>query len=219
MAVSPYYAEYCRFDTSDKTSGAYLIGADSLVGDEFKIVFETNSAGDTIAKLHNKFNREVGTFDKKTSYRLQVCKADDWELHAVLSAVFLSTDDTGAAHYSGEVAVMCFSRRYSTEFNTFLEGVSSKIAQGTRPVINLKSAALKTVIDSHGEWVPRDHEPKRKLPAGTVVVKDHLKQDEKMVELARKGNPGCMAAGWAFIALLVVGGIWLLNGLFHFLPF
>ena len=114
---------------------------------------------------------------------------------------------------------MCFSKRYSEEFNTFLNGVAGKIAEGTRPALSLKAPAIKNVIESHGQWLPRDNEPKRKLSKGEAVVKDHLKQDEKMIELARKGNPGCMAVGWGFIILLVLGAIWLLNSFLHFLPF
>lgn len=219
MAASPYYAEYCKFDTTDKTSGAHLLGADSLVGDELKIVFEHDENNDQYAKILNKFDKEVGVFDSKMSRRLLLCQADGWELHAVLSAVLVTTDDEGAAHYSGEAAVMCFSARYSDEFNTFLAGVARKIADGTRPAIDLNAPAIKNVIDSKGEWIPRNNEPKRKLEKGTVIVKDHLKHDEKMVEAARRGNPGCLAAGWGFIILLAAGAVYLLNSFLHFLPF
>lgn len=219
MAVSPYYAEYCSFKTTDKTSGAHLIGADSLVGDRLKIVFKPNQDNDMVAWVYNKFDKEVGVFDNRISRRLQLCQADGWEIHAVLSAVLVSTGEDGGAHYSGEAAVMCFSKRHSEEFNTFLNGVAGKIAEGTRPALSLKAPAIKNVIESHGQWLPRDNEPKRKLSKGEAVVKDHLKQDEKMIELARKGNPGCMAVGWGFIILLVLGAIWLLNSFLHFLPF
>ena len=179
MAVSPYYAEYCSFKTTDKTSGAHLIGADSLVGDRLKIVFKPNQDNDMVAWVYNKFDKEVGVFDNRVSRRLQLCQADGWEIHAVLSAVLVSTGEDGGAHYSGEAAVMCFSKRYSEEFNTFLDGVAGKIAEGTRPALSLKAPAIKNVIESHGQWLPRDNEPKRKLSKGEAVVKDHLKQDEK----------------------------------------
>lgn len=219
MAATPYYAEYCKFDTTDQTSGAHLLGADSLVGDELKIVFEHDQNNDQYAKILNKFDKEVGVFDSKTSRRLLLCQADGWELHAVLSAVLVNTDEEGAAHYFGEAAVVCFSKRYSAEFNAFLAGVAGKIAEGTRPAIGLNAPAIKSVIESNGAWLPRNNEPKRKLEKGTVVAKDHLKHDEKMIEAARKGNVGCMIVGWAFIILLCAGAVWLLDSFLHFLPF
>lgn len=214
MAVTPYYAEYCRFDTQGKSNGAFLIGADSLVGDLFKIVFETNDEGKTVAKLHNKFDMEVGVFDNRATYRLQLCQADGWEVHAILSAVFLSTAEDGGAHYSGEALLMCFSKRYSEEFNIFMDGVRKQIANGKRPDVDLKPAALREMIDAGGNWTPTDYAPKRKLESGTVVVKDYMKHDEKMIEMARDRNAGCMAVGWAFIIIVIVGIIWLLTRLF-----
>lgn len=214
MAVIPYCAEYCRFDTEGESSGAYLLGADSIVGDLLEIIFETNEENQSIAKLRNRFGKEVGFFDKGTTYRLLLCQADGWEVHAILSAVFLSTSAEGGAHYSGEAIVMCFSKRYSKEFNVFMDGIRDLASDGKRPDVELKTTMIRNVIDKGGNWIPQDSAPKRKLDPGTVIVKNYIKPDEKMIEMARNRNVGCMAVGWFFIIITAIGVIWLLSRLF-----
>ena len=201
MATLPYFARYTTFKTADKESGGYLLSADSLIGDVLSISFEVID-GRQVAILVNRFGHNVGKLDRSDTHELLLRQADGWEIHAILSAVLFSEGE-GNGYYWGEVALMAFSKRHSREFNTFMQGICAELRKGRRPSIALKSSGVETVISTNGKWVPKDREPKRSLKAGTVVVKDHLKYDERLVEMARNKNIGCMIIGWAFIFLLV----------------
>lgn len=208
MAASPYFAQYCTFKTTDKSNGAFLLSADSLVGDVLEIRFEVIDGRQT-ACLWNRFGHPVGQLDRSITHQLLLCQADGWEMHAVLSAV-LFTESGKSGYYWGEVAIFCFAKRYSDEFNAYMEGICKLLRNGKRPAVALKKQGVDTVIESKGSWVPKDREPKRRLESGTVVVKDYLKYDERLVELARNRNIGCMIIGWLFIFFLVAIAIYVI---------
>ncbi len=214
MAASPYFAQYCTFKTADKTSGGYLLSADSLVGDIFDIVFETVNNMQQ-AQLRNRFGFVVGYFDPRTTHRLLLCQAEGWELHAILSLV-LFNEKQEESSYWGEVAIMCFSPRYTNEFTTFMNGIAKEIRNGRRPAIDLKASTVESVIQKKGEWVPKDRETKFQVKPGNVIVKDHLKFDERLVEMARDKNIGCMIIGWAFIFAVIAFVIYVI---WSILPF
>ena len=209
MAASPYFAQYCTFKTTDKSSGAFLLSADSLIGDDMEIRFEVVD-GRQVACLWNRFGHPVGQLDRSITHQLLLCQADGWELHAILSAVLFS-EEGNSSYYWGEAAIMCFSKRYAKEFNAFKDGICKLLRSGKRPLITLKKQGIDSVISSGSAWIPKDREPKRKLEEGTIVVKDYLKYDERLVEMARNKNIGCMIIGWLFIfALIALAGyvIW-----------
>ena len=214
MASSPCFAQYCTFQTADKDSGGYLLSADSLVGDLFDITFKTQDGVQT-AFLNNRFGHEVGYFDRNITHKLLLFQADGWELHAILSAVFFSERD-GGGYYWGEVALVCFSKRYSQEFTTFMEGISSQIRTSKRPALNLKPQTINNILESGGTWIPKDREPKRTMKEGTVVIKDYLKYDERLIEMARNRNIGCFIIGWAFIFALVAMALYIIWSLLPF---
>ena len=214
MAASPYFAQYCTFKTADKTSGSYLLSADSLVGDIFDIVFDVVDNRQQ-AQLQNRFGYIVGYFDQHITHKLLLCQAEGWELHAILSMVIYGQQDSDS-FYWGEAAIMCFSPRYSDEFTTFMNGIAKQIRGGRRPVVDLKASTVNNIIENKGNWVIKDREPKFKVTPGNIVVKDHLKFDELLVEQARRKNIGCMIIGWAFIIAVVLLVLYIIR---WFLPF
>lgn len=208
MAAGPYFAQYCTFKAGDKESGGYLLSADSLVGDRLDIVFEL-VGGRRTACLYNRFGHKVGYFDQQITHKLLLCQADGWDLHAILSAVLFSESEKGG-HYGGEVALICYARRYAQEFDAFMDVVCKQLRGGRRPLISLKQQGIATVLESKGTWIPKDREPKRSLQPGTIVVKDYLKYDERLVEMARNKNIGCMIVGWVFIFALAALALYLI---------
>lgn len=214
MPSSPYLARYCTFKSKDKTSGGYLLSADSLVGDVFDIVFETVDSMQQ-AQLRNRFGYTVGYFDHRTTHTLLRCQADGWELHAILSLVLFCQNNEDS-YYWGEVALMCFSPRYHDELTRFMNSVAKQIGSGRRPAIDLKPSTVQSIIEKKGDWVIKDREPKFTVAPGNIIVKDHLKLDERFVEMARRKNVGCMIIGWAFIIGLAVLFLYLIRGFFPF---
>ena len=196
-----YEGFYGRFETPSKAVGSMLMGADSLVGDDFKVEFRTED-GRVVAWLRNKFDAEVGYFDVDGSRKLQLANARGLKIRAVLSFVAYSdTPDPG--FYWGEMAVFCFNPAYATEMDAFVDRVRAKLADGVRPNVNLHSAAVQKIFDEP-DWVPSDTVPLPKKEKGMAVLKDHQSMSEKMIEQGRARNPGCYVISWAFIVIAVI---------------
>ena len=209
-----YEGFYARFETPSKPVGSMLMGADSLVGDDFKVEFRTED-GRVVAWLRNKFDAEVGFLDVEGSRRLQLANAREQKIRAVLSFVAYS-DMPEPGLYWGEVAVFCFNPAYEAEMNAFVDRVRAKMADGVRPDINLRSSGVQRIFDEPG-WVPSETVPLPNKAKGMAVLKDHQSMSEKMIEQGRAGNRGCYAVSIVFLVVLVLAvafGIAKLAGVF-----
>ena len=213
MAVVPYFGAYARFSTSDRGQSALLLGADCLVGDELTCVWERNGAKETVW-LENRFGGRCGKVDATGTGQLALCRAKEWETHVLLASVYGASDDD-AISYWGEVVILAYPASYADSFNVFVSGISNLLANGARPQVDLQQSSLAQILETGGRWLPSGRVAALR-PEGSALVKDHLSFNEKMIEQARGRNPGCMAVGWAFIALLVVGAFWLVKSLLGF---
>ena len=205
-----YQGFYARFNTDDKAQGSMLMGPDHLVGDDYEVYF-TVEDDRTVARLRNKFGAESGRFDVDASRKLQLANAREQTIRAVLSFVAYS-DEPEPGMYWGQMALFCFSPRHAAEMNAFVDRVAEKIAEGTRPAIDLGSQAVSKLLEDPG-WFPTDTVPLPRKEKGTAVLKDHRTMSEKMIEQGRRGNAGCYAVSIAFIAIVVAAIAWFVFGL------
>ena len=205
MPHADYYATYCRFNAETTDESALLFSADCPIGDIWSI--EIPSAdGASCAQLVNRFGAVVGHLDSDMTEQVQLAAARGWEVHAILASVYLTDVDKGA-DYWGEVVVMCFTP--NTPFEAFMHIIANALADGVRPAVDLGKTGIEQVLASNGTWLPDARVPKIVLPAGSALVKGSRTFNERVVEQARAGNPGCLAVGWAFIIALVVLAVWL----------
>ena len=196
-----YEGFYARFETPSKPVGSMLMGADNLVGDDYKVEFRTED-GRMVAWLRNKFDAEIGCFDVDGSRKLQLANARGQKIRAVLSFVAYSdTPDPGL--YWGEMAVFCFNPAYADEMDAFVDRVRAKMADGLRPNISLRGSAVQKIFDEP-DWVPTETVPLPDKENGMAVLKDHQSMSEKMIEQGRARNRGCYAVSWAFIIIVVI---------------
>ena len=200
-----YEGFYARFESENKSSGSLLMGPDNIVGDDYEVVFKTEE-GRVVAWLNNKFGAEVGFLDANSSRKLQLAKARDQKIRAVLSFVAYS-DMPDPGLYWGQVALFCFNPAYSKEMDAFVDRVAEKIGEGIRPDINLGASAVAKIFEDDN-WVPKDTVPLPKKETGMAILKDRQSVSEKMIEQGRAGNKGCYAVSWVFIALLVVAALY-----------
>ena len=200
-----YEGFYARFESENKSSGSLLMGPDNIVGDDYEVVFKTEE-GRVVAWLNNKFGAEVGFLDANSSRKLQLAKARDQKIRAVLSFVAYS-DMPDPGLYWGQVALFCFNPAYSKEMDAFVDRVAEKIGEGIRPDINLGASAVAKIFEDEN-WVPKDTVPLPKKEMGMAILKDRQSVSEKMIEQGRAGNKGCYAVSWVFIALLVVAALY-----------
>lgn len=201
MQAEHFYGTYARFETKSKKDAGTLLGADNLVGDTYKIVFEIED-GTHRAWIKNRFDHMIGFLNPSESYQLSVLQAKGWTLRALLSFVAF-TDAPEPGHYWGEVGILCFDPQYTSEFDTFTQGLSIRLMEGTRPELAFSDQAVLKIIESSGSWQPNKTVPLPEKTAGTAIVKSRRKISEKLIEEGRKGNKGCLVANWIFLLLLV----------------
>ena len=216
MAMPDYYATYCRFSTYSKDEAAVLLGADCCVGDVLQVHVEEHAV-DPEGTLVNRFGATVGHINPDMAQQVLLCRAKGWEPRALLAAVYYTEPDRADDNnqqagekgpgYWGEVVIMAFSN--APAYRAFCDTVAQALGEGARPNVELGSTGASKVEESKGSWLPEGRVSKPHLAPGTAVVKDHLSFNEKLVEQARRRNPGCMAAGWAFIAVAVAALVWL----------
>lgn len=201
-----YEGFYARFETPSKKVGSLLMGADNIVGNDYKVEFK-NEDGRVVAWLSNKFDAEIGFMDAEGSRKLQLAHARGQSIRLLLSFVAYS-DLPDPGLYWGEMAVFCFNPAYEKEIGAFIDKVAVRLADGVRPAISLGSSAIKKLFDDP-EWFPSDTVPLPKKEKGMAVLKDRQSMSEKMIEQGRAKNRGCYAVSWVFIALVVIGIIFL----------
>lgn len=196
-----YFGTYQTFQTIDKRAAADLIGADNLVGDLYQIEC-TIEEGVQKAWLVNKFGKRAGYFDPQFSRQMSILKAQNMTLVGLLSFVAY-TDHPDPGHYWGKAAVIAYDPKYADDFQPFVQGVAKLMRKGARPVLNLQEKAVDQVIQSHGEWLPKDRVPLPAPEKGTALVKTRQSPTDRLVEESRKGNKGCYLLSWLFLLALV----------------
>lgn len=224
-----YFGAYQTFQTRSKDEAARLMSADNLIGDLYDIQLELND-GVHKARLVNRFNQRTGSFDPDFSRKLSLLNANGLTLKASLSLVGYTesssdtensasrrdaptstgghaegnAEGTKAVGYWGEAAVFGFREVDREHFERFMENISEKLKDGVRPRIDFGREGFERIVNSKGTWVPEQSEPKPDKERGTVIIKDHLSLNEKVIEQGRKGNKGCYLISWMFIAGLAI---------------
>lgn len=201
MIDSRYFGTYAEATCPDKKMVGLLMGADTLVGEEFEIFFKIEDDG-PIAWVRNKFGDEIGYFNRNMSYRLSVIKADGWAIKAMLAFVGISGDED--SHYFAMMGIIANSPRYDEEIAVFAKKVSEKLCEGVRPDLDLAPFSIDEMIKAKGNWLPSKNKFTKKLKGGSSIMKGSRSNSEKLIEQGRAGNKGCYAIAWAFNICLVV---------------
>lgn len=201
MQTKSYYGKYVTFDTVSKRDAAVLLGADTLVGDFFTIVFKTEQDA-TTAWLENKFGALVGYFDSETSSILEDLKQSGWTMRILLSFVAF-TDTPKPGHYWGQVALICYDPSLDQAFAPFVERVSALLIEGIHPQLDLDEQEIDLISLGNSTKRPYKTVPLPKKEQGTVLVKSRRSVKEKCIEQARRGNKGCYFVSWVFLLALV----------------
>jgi hypothetical protein len=206
VSSSRYYATYARFSTKDKTAGSFLTNADNVIGDVYTVDFrksDDENHPDEVAWLVNRFGKDVGYFDTDISRQLQVCRAQGWNIYALLASVWF-TENPKPGIFWGEMVIMCYSPSIADSFDVFRQGISQMLADGVRPNVLLDSDTMQKVIDSKGKWKPADRVEPIKKTKGTALLKDHATHEEKVIDQARVHRVGCTVVAWVVVIAIVV---------------
>lgn len=107
--------------------------------------------------------------------------------------------------YWGSAAVICFNKNNSTEFDRFIHGIASRIADDVRPKIDLGEEAAKTIMEKDGNWVPKQSVSLPDSQKGMTYIKRRRRAMERLVDQGRSKNKGCYLMSWALIVVVVAG--------------
>lgn len=211
-ASDVYFGSYARFVATDKKMGASLSGPDNAVGDVGSVEFQLDDDKRQQAWLKNPYGAFIGHLDPLMSHKLALYQAKGWEIRYVLS--FTAFSDGGeACGYWGEAAVIAFAPRYTEQFEQLVAAFARRAGDGLRPDPDLNANAIEAIVADPDSWQPG---AKVKMPQGsgrTAILKDHRTLHDKVLDQARRKNPGCYVVSWAFIIALVAFAAWILHSL------
>ena len=199
--MEKYYGNYTHFEALSKKDAAALLGSDNIVGDVFSLENDMVD-GQHRTWIVNKFGKRVGYLEEKASKKMSLLQAEGLECKAILSFVAFS-DHPDEGHYWGEVGIVCYSPAYEDDFAVFISKVSKSIGDDVRPQLALGESAVSKIIESHGEWMPKQTVSIPKVEKGTAILKRRRSGMDKMVELGRSGNKGCYVISWVFLLAIV----------------
>lgn len=199
--MDQYFGTYHKFETTSKTQGALLLGADNLVGDRFTIEISSEN-GKMRAWVKNKFDKRIAYFNDEFSRKLSIVLARGWKAYALLSFVAY-TDMPEPGSYWGEAAVICFDRSIEKPMETFVSCLGRTMAEGIRPDVELGDQGVEKVLSSNGEWTPEKRVPMPNMQKGSAVVKSRRSASEKLIEQGRAKNKGCYLVSILFLLLIV----------------
>ena len=210
MPAVPFFGTYGRFEATERAQNALLMSADALIGDEVTLSPERAGSAPVIW-LDNRFGGRLGRLDAKTAEQVALCQAKGWTVRALLASVWQTHVGEGADLW-GEVVILAYPAARAGAFDVFTGNVASMLAQGIRPEVDLQQASVSRIEESNGSWVPTGRRAPLSQNSG-VLLKDQLSLNDKMVEAARDRNPGCMIAGWLYIAALVALALFVVKSL------
>ena len=215
MATSPYFGSYGQFLAPESEHSVHLLSADSLIGDELSFATVTQD-GKTQVVLSNRFGGEIGVLDTQSGSDVQLCLAKDWDVHVLLASVFQNHPERGkrATHW-GEVVILAYPSSKAEIFDVFTGNIAEMLREGIRPEVNLQQSAISQVLESGGAWTPNGRHAVLSRDK-SFVLKEKMSVNDKLIEQARSRNPGCMLAGWLFIAVLIILAIYLVKLLLGF---
>ena len=213
MPAPSFVGRYCLFTAADKDAAGALIGADCPVGSPFSVEADVDTGTGARAWLRNRFGARVGYLQGSDAETVQLALAKGWTCTALLASLYYRGGEEGTVYW-GEVALMCYAP--SAEMDAFAAGMGKLLADGTRPDVDLGKGAVEQIMAAGGAWTPSGRVPKLPERPGNALVKDHISFNERLIEMSRERKVGCMVVGWAFIALLVVGAVFLLRAMFGF---
>ena len=219
MSDMRFFGKYAICRSENKSTGAHLIGPDNIVGNEVSLDFR-NTDGKTVVWAVNKFGADIGYFDKQTSYLIDVTRSRGWKLHALISIIgltdYIENNPEENGYYWAEIAVISFAPRYEDYAEKFLGVISKNLANGVRFEIDLVSSSIDLLLKNKGDWTPSKKLPQPPKKKGTVIIKKSRKPSETAIEAGRNRNKGCYFVSYLFIALLIIGIIFLIKAILGF---
>lgn len=209
-ASDAYFGTFSRFQVTNKKEGVALVSSDNAIGDIGTVVWRVDEHQKQQAWLKNRFGFEIAYLDAEISYTLAVFQAKGWVIRYVLSLIAYSEKPAPGAYW-GEAAIIAYAPRYENQFDLFLTTFAQRMAEGLRPDPDLSPKTIETIILNPSSWKPTFRAKTFKTDRETVILKDHRSMHDRLLDQARKKNPGCYVISWLFIISIIVAIIYLIR--------
>lgn len=200
--MNNYFGAYYEFRCPSKKDAAFLLGADTLVGDALTLSLAKNNTLHPHIELHNKYQKLIGEItDEHLIERIKLAHAEHLNVSCLLSFVAY-TDHPNPGYYWGHVALFIYDATHKA-YETFENTIAQELKKGVRPDISLSRDGIQHVESSNGTWVPRGRIPLPKKEQGMALMKTRRLLSESLIEQGRAGNKGCYLVSWIFLLALV----------------
>lgn len=197
------FAKYIKVDPRSKKQSAQLTSSNSLVGNIFSLKVDIKNS---IVKIHNKFNYCVAEIQGADAKDIILWNNKGLKLTALMSYVaYNSIEDK---HFA-EFLILAYPKTQEEPYNNFIENISSKLANGSRPDILLDKFERNEIEKNNGDYKIEKFLSKPKLEKGCAIVKNKQGIMERIIEAGRQKKIGCYIGSILFL-LLIVGLIVLL---------
>jgi hypothetical protein len=201
-----YTGFYQRFDPDGAEGRRFLVGAEGIIG----AAVATRAAGQSREVL-GLDGRVVGVVDGDRVAHLNALEQDGWVVECRLA---LSIYHQSEKSFSGELAWMAYTsaeEQHIKAIQGFIKGISSRIAFGMHPSLELDQSQFARVLRSQGQWDQTKELPLEPLERGSVTHKRRRSMADWLVAAALEHRIGCNIASWAFLAAMAISLILLLR--------
>jgi hypothetical protein len=205
-----YYATYCRLESTNADSHVTVDGNTLVIGAELAFTPQVHltEKGKEVARIVlGRGNQAMGFLPDDVYKRVEKLRDAGWICRAFTSvAVFDKLENA----YWSEVAIFCYEQEGQEIFDTFVNGMVKRIAQGEHPAVSLSPKELEQVIESQGSWLGTKQLKLPKLAAGSAYYKTKRTMTENLAYAAAEGNKGCYAGLFVVVFTIIFSIVWFL---------
>lgn len=205
-----YFATYCRLDTSSGDSRVVVDGNTIVIASELTLTRQTHvtDRGKEIERIVlSRGDQAMGFLPDNVCKQVLRYLDEGWICRAFSSAaVFNKLEDE---HWC-EAAVICYRPEDEGTFNTFVDGLSARMAKGDHPAVALSPKELAQVMESQGTWNGYKSQKLPKLEKGSAYYKTKRTMTENMAYAAAEGNKGCYVGLFVVTFIIIFSIVWFL---------
>ena len=199
-----YRGFYAGMDPCNKEGNTFLSGAEGIIGTELFVRQTDPGLG-----LFTRDNRHIAILEKSRSNELKEMIGQDWTVHCVLAYTLYEAEKK---NFSAKLACFCYApsiaENQKDALETFIRNMTDRIASAANPSLALTQEQLNRVLDSKGAWYFAKGEPWPELPRGSVYYRRKRTYKDRLIEIALKGNKGCLIASWAAMFVVIAAIIY-----------
>jgi len=204
-SVEDYYRGfYITFEADGDDGARFIVGFEGIIGSKVK-----TRPADNRREILGMDNRVVGVVEGRVIKELNKLEQAGWLVECRMALCLYNQQDKA---FSGELVFMAFNNAtqpYLKIFESFMANITSSLAFGTRPGMELDQQQFEQLLKSRGTWYPTTDIPLPPLTKGTVIHRRRRSMSDWIIFVAYEHRIGCNIATWIFLAAILAVVIYL----------